>query len=82
MIVGRQLEYTFPPKQLAPEDEQPVLAVEGLSGGGFSDVSFAARRGEIIGVAGVVGNGQTELLRALAGLDAPHGHRAHRRQAS
>ncbi len=73
MIVGRQLEYTFPAKQLAPEDESPVLAVEGLSGSGFSDVSFAAKRGEIIGVAGVVGNGQSELLRALAGLDGHNG---------
>lgn len=68
MIVGRQLEYTFPPKQTAPDDEKPVLEVTSLSGDRFSDVSFAARRGEIIGVAGVVGNGQSELLRALAGL--------------
>ena len=68
MIVGRQLEYTFPAKHLAPEDEEPVLVVDGMSGAGFSDVSFSSRRGEIIGVAGVVGNGQSELLRALAGL--------------
>lgn len=73
MIVGRQLEYTFPDKQLASEDESPVLAVTGLSGGGFSDVFFNARRGEIIGIAGVVGNGQSELLRALAGLDGHDG---------
>ncbi|MFI5707821.1 ATP-binding cassette domain-containing protein [Kribbella sp. NPDC051620] len=73
MIVGRQLEYTFPAKQLGAEDEQPVLSVEGLSGGRFSEVSFTARRGEIIGVAGVVGNGQSELLRALAGLDGHSG---------
>ncbi|MFG1624179.1 ATP-binding cassette domain-containing protein [Kribbella sp. NPDC049227] len=72
MIVGRQLEYTFPAKRLGADDEQPVLTVEGLSGDRFSDVSFTARRGEIIGVAGVVGNGQSELLRALAGLDG-HG---------
>ncbi len=68
MIVGRQLEYTFPPKRLAPEHERPVLEVRGLTGHGFSDVSFSAGRGEIVGIAGVVGNGQEELLRALAGL--------------
>ncbi|MEV4171268.1 ATP-binding cassette domain-containing protein [Nonomuraea sp. NPDC049709] len=68
MIVGRQLEYTFPGKRLAPDDEPPVLAVDGVSGERFSGVSFTARRGEIIGVAGVLGNGQSELLRALAGL--------------
>jgi ribose transport system ATP-binding protein len=72
MIVGRQLEYTFPAKHLGADDEPPVLTVDGLSGDRFSDVSFTARRGEIIGVAGVVGNGQSDLLRALAGLDA-HG---------
>ena len=68
MIVGRQLEYTFPPKQRIDDGEQPVLEVRGLTGDHFSDVSFTAHRGEIIGVAGVVGNGQGELLRALAGL--------------
>ena len=73
MIVGRQLEYTFPDKHLAREDEQPVLSVEGLSGPRFSAVSFTARRGEIIGVAGVVGNGQSELLRVLAGLSGHSG---------
>lgn len=73
MIVGRQLEYTFPAKHLGGAEVQPVLTVEGLSGDRFSGVSFTARRGEIIGVAGVVGNGQSDLLRALAGLDGHTG---------
>lgn len=68
MIVGRQLEYAFPPKHPVGGDESPALVVDGLSGDGFSDVSFTGFRGEIIGVAGVVGNGQAELLRTLAGL--------------
>ncbi len=68
MIVGRQLEYTFPPKHPTPGDGQPVLDVRGLTGDHFTDVSLTAHRGEILGVAGVVGNGQEELLRALAGL--------------
>ena len=68
MIVGRQLEYTFPPKHPTPGDGRPVLEVRGLTGDQVSDVSLTAHRGEIIGVAGVVGNGQEELLRALAGL--------------
>lgn len=73
MIVGLQLEYTFPAKHLGGAEVQPVLTVEGLSGDRFSGVSFTARRGEIIGVAGVVGNGQSDLLRALAGLDGHTG---------
>jgi ribose transport system ATP-binding protein len=68
LIVGRQLEYTFPPKLAAANDTSPLLVVDRLSGHNFSDVSFTARRGEIIGVAGIVGNGQSALLRALAGL--------------
>jgi ribose transport system ATP-binding protein len=68
LIVGRTLESTFPPKHTAAE-ETPNFVVENLSGSGFSAVSLSAQRGEIVGVAGVVGNGQSELLRALAGLE-------------
>jgi ribose transport system ATP-binding protein len=69
LIVGRQLESTFPPKLEAVPDAPPQLVVEGLSGRGFSEVSFAAARGEIVGISGIVGNGQSELLRALAHLE-------------
>ncbi len=44
--------------------------LEDLTGPGFAAVSASARRGDIIGIAGVVGNGQSELLRALAGLES------------
>ncbi|HLM22532.1 MAG TPA: ATP-binding cassette domain-containing protein [Propionibacteriaceae bacterium] len=67
LIIGRQFQSTFPAKH-EDTDGTPVLVVDGLSGDGFSDVSVSAGRGEIVGVAGVVGNGQSELLRALAGL--------------
>jgi len=56
---------------------ETVLAVEHLtvavSGGerGLRDVSFEVRAGEIVGIAGVEGNGQTELIEALAGLMSP-----------
>lgn len=69
LIVGRQLEYTFPPKYDGPDDGGSFLAVENLSGKGFHDVSFSARRGEVLGVSGIVGNGQSQLLRALNGLE-------------
>ena len=67
LIVGRTLEATFPTKRPADPADEPLLRVEGLSGNGFENVSFTARRGEIVGIAGVVGNGQPALLRALAG---------------
>jgi ribose transport system ATP-binding protein len=68
LIVGRQLDSTFPPKHQDGTDGVPILSVENLSGDGFTGVTLTAAAGEIVGVAGVVGNGQSQLLRALAGL--------------
>lgn len=68
LIVGRQLDSTFPDK-LAESSDAPNFTLEHVTGHGFTDVSLTGRRGEIIGIAGVVGNGQSELLRALAGLE-------------
>ncbi|MEX0346065.1 MAG: ATP-binding cassette domain-containing protein [Rhizobiaceae bacterium] len=72
MIVGRTLDSTFPPKHDDPSPEAN-LAIKGLSGHKFKDISFEAGRGQIIGVAGVEGNGQSELMRALAGLQPAAG---------
>jgi ribose transport system ATP-binding protein len=66
LIIGRSLETTFPPRY-AGGDGEPVLVVEGASGPGFAEVSFSLARGEILGLAGVEGNGQRQLLRALGG---------------
>src|SRR5438105_12005040 len=67
LIVGRAVTAEFPPK--APtRDQTPVLVVEHLSNRAFHDVSLTANAGEIVGLAGIVGNGQAEFLRALAGL--------------
>jgi ribose transport system ATP-binding protein len=73
LIIGRTLEATFPAKHTPQDDEGPLLRVEGLSGRGFDNVSFIAQKGEIVGIAGVVGNGQRALLRAVAGLDRATG---------
>jgi ribose transport system ATP-binding protein len=67
LIVGRQLGSTFPPKATGASGEAN-LSARGLTGENFSDVSFDVSRGEIIGIAGVAGNGQAALVRALAGL--------------
>lgn len=69
MIVGRRLGSTFPPKAGTVEGEAN-LRVRSLSGRGFRDVSFEAMPGEIVGIAGVAGNGQADLVRVLAGLRA------------
>lgn len=68
-MVGRSLSQIYPSREFAPRDEV-ILAVESLSqAGGLTDVSFGLRRGEVLGVAGLMGAGRTELARALFGLD-------------
>ena len=68
-MVGRPLERMFP--MIEPADGREVLRVEGLTSpaGTFSKVSFSVKAGEVFGVAGIVGAGRTELMRAVAGAD-------------
>ncbi len=49
-------------------DAPSVLSVENLSGSRFHDISFQLKKGEILGIAGVVGAGRTELAEAIFGL--------------
>jgi rhamnose transport system ATP-binding protein len=67
-MVGREVGELFPKKQA--EIGEPVLDVEGLSSlGTFHDVSFTVRAGEIVGLAGLVGAGRSEIARAVFGVD-------------
>jgi ribose transport system ATP-binding protein len=70
-MVGRNLDRLFPATE--EPGSQEVLAVNGLTGTGFRDVSFSVRAGEILGIAGIVGAGRTELVRAIAGADPATG---------
>ena len=69
LIVGRELESTFPPKHGGLSSDKQFFKVDNISGPEFQNVSLTANKGEIVGIAGVVGNGQSQLLRAIAGLD-------------
>jgi ribose transport system ATP-binding protein len=69
LIVGRELAAAFPPKHGAVSTDKEFFKVDNISGADFHNVSLTANKGEIIGIAGVVGNGQSHLLRAIAGLD-------------
>ncbi len=68
-MVGRSLDRMFP--TIAPMEGREMLSVHGLTSPGktFSDVSFSVKAGEVFGVAGIVGAGRTELMRAIAGAD-------------
>lgn len=68
LIVGRQLEQTFPPKSDAAADAPVYLSLDEVSSPGVTSVSVDVRRGEILGIAGVAGNGQSRLMATLAGL--------------
>jgi ribose transport system ATP-binding protein len=69
-MVGRPLDRMFPTIAPPPPGE-PLIEVEGLTSaeGDFADISFSVRPGEVFGVAGIVGAGRTELMRAIAGAD-------------
>ena len=68
LMVGRELTNQFPPKTNKPGDV--YLKVEGLTGmyNQLKDVSFVARRGEVLGLAGLDSSGRTETLESIFGV--------------
>jgi ribose transport system ATP-binding protein len=67
LMTGRSIEYVFPHRG-AVTDAEPLLRVEGLSRRGeFHDVSFTVRPGEVLGLAGLVGAGRSEILETVFG---------------
>jgi ribose transport system ATP-binding protein len=70
-MVGRVIGKLYPPKQ--PEGErsdETVFTVHGLGDGKrFRDVSFALRKGEILGIAGLIGAGRSEIVKGICGLE-------------
>jgi rhamnose transport system ATP-binding protein len=69
-MIGREMSLTFPPKSPPLADAPVVLEARGLTRkGALDDVSVTVRRGEILGLAGLVGSGRTELARAIFGAD-------------
>lgn len=69
-MVGRPVDAVFP--EPPPPGEEELLRVEGLGrSGAFEGVDFVLHRGEILGLAGLVGAGRTELVRSLFGAEPP-----------
>ena len=67
MMVGRTVENEYPPR---PDSAgETILEVKGIETRKLRDVKFSLRKGEILGLVGLVGSGRTELVRALFGAD-------------
>ncbi|WP_327428867.1 sugar ABC transporter ATP-binding protein [Streptomyces sp. NBC_01236] len=72
LMVGRSIEQQYPRERAHGDDGSgsALLTVEGLTRDGvFHDVSFEVRAGEVVGIAGLVGAGRTEVVRAVFGAD-------------
>jgi len=67
MMVGRKVANVFP--KVDTEIGEVVFEVDQLTGSGFKNISFAVRKGEILGISGLVGSGRSETMRAIFGMD-------------
>ena len=72
LMVGRSVDAAFPTKRVAADEkDRPLVTINDFNSVDFREVDFGGYRGEILGLAGIEGNGQREVLRAVAGLE-PH----------
>ncbi|MFL1899339.1 sugar ABC transporter ATP-binding protein [Streptomyces tauricus] len=72
LMTGRNVEYVFPPRPTHQDLPEPVLEVQGLSREGeFESLDLTLRPGEIVGLAGLVGSGRSEILETIYGARKP-----------
>ena len=68
LMTGRAVDQVFPARTPVPADRETLLEVRDLGlRGSFSDVSFSVRAGEVVGLAGLVGSGRSEILETVFG---------------
>jgi len=69
LMANRELKEHYPKRRVTRGEE--LLRVEGLRAGILHDVAFSLHRGEVVGLAGLLGAGRTEVARAITGADPP-----------
>lgn len=67
LMVGRTLKETFPQRKIIPKEI--TLEVNNITGNGIHNISFNLRKGEILGLSGLIGAGRTELARLIYGVE-------------
>jgi ribose transport system ATP-binding protein len=69
-MVGREITEVYPKREGDCSENEEILRIENFSSQGlFEDVSFSLKKGEVLGLAGLVGAGRTEIARAIFGID-------------
>lgn len=73
LMVGRSLDNQYPPRIPLNPNAETLLEVENLTTSKIKNISFQVKKGEILGIGGLVGAGRTETLRAIFGCDPYRG---------
>lgn len=68
-MVGRSIDNLYPVRKPSSSNSATVLSAAGLKGAGFIAADFQLKQGEILGIAGLIGSGRSELLKAIFGLE-------------
>lgn len=70
LMVGREIDRIFPEKDFFKGEKEAILSIKNFSTKGkFKDINFEVHAGEVLGIAGLMGAGRTEIARAIFGLD-------------
>lgn len=77
LMVGREISSYYVRAPKVSPDAEAVLEVNNLCSNKFSDISFSLKKGEVLGFAGLIGAGRTEVMRALFGADRYTGGEIH-----